>query len=180
MTIYTKTGDTGETSLFGGKRIAKFDPQVEAYGTVDELSSFLGLVLSLLDDKKDNSFLTEVQRGLYDIMAILANSPTDKKDLEQAVTEFEKQIDKIWKQLPPLNSFILPQGSQLSSWFHVLRTVCRRAERDVIKLFSQNKMIAKDNEIIVVYLNRLSDLFFAFARYYNRENEIKISRLKKI
>lgn len=163
MTIYTKTGDDGTTSLFGGKRVLKSDPQVEAYGSVDELTSFLGLVIVKVKDKNQASFLLGIQRDLYKIMGYLAGAKEDMEPLENKVNKIEQLIDNVSPELPELKRFILPGGTELSAWFHVLRTVCRRAERAVV--------FYKNSEIIIKYLNRLSDLFFVLSRFYNQKQE---------
>src|SRR3990172_3543663 len=176
MAIYTRTGDRGETSLFGGKRISKSSIQVEAYGSVDELSSSLGLVIAKLP-KKEKIFLTEIQKDLYKIMAHLSGSKLDLSFLDLRVKNFEKKIDGVEKKLPRLTRFILPGGTELSSWFHILRTVCRRSERSVVKYFEK---LTTDNRpalpagrqlMTIKYLNRLSDLFFTLARWYGRQKE---------
>lgn len=161
MPIYTKTGDKGDTSLFGGKRVAKSDLQVEACGQIDELSSFLGLIIAKLEAAPEKEFLTGIQKDLYHIMASLSG---DKEiiNLGTKISEFEKRMDDIEKHEPKLNKFILPQGNEIASLFHIARTICRRAERAVIRYFERDK----DLEIIM-YLNRLSDLLFMFARFYN-------------
>ncbi len=160
MAIYTKTGDKGETGLFGGKRLSKSDPQVDAYGTIDELSSFIGMVISRLQSPDDRELLTCIQKDLYVIMSELSNAPVKTLSLKKSITVFEKHIDKLERSLPKLNRFILPQGGELASWFHVLRTICRRAERKVV-----GRQSHKD---VVQYLNRLSDLFFMMARHYGQ------------
>jgi cob(I)alamin adenosyltransferase len=165
MGIYTKTGDKGETGLYGGKRVSKADSQIDAYGTVDELTSFVGLVIAKLDFDEHKVLLTTIQRDLYEIMGILANAPT-KPTFINRTAEFEKVIDTIDKKLPKLTRFILPQGGEISSWFHVLRTICRRSERAVIGCDS---ITSPD---VVQYLNRLSDLFFILARQYGQKHEL--------
>ena len=166
MPIYTKTGDSGETSLFGGKRVKKYDKQIEAYGSVDELSSHIGLVISRLKDKRHIELLTLIQKDLYIMMATLSGAKTELKDLKKHITIFEKDIDLIDKKLGKLTRFILPQGGEVASLFHIARTVCRRAERDVVRF--------SNNGIIVKYFNRLSDLLFMMARWYGREKEVVV------
>jgi cob(I)alamin adenosyltransferase len=166
MPIYTKTGDRGTTALYGGKRVSKSDPQVEAYGTVDELSSFIGLTGSKLTDKADKEFLIDIQKDLYLLMANLSGAKTDLKPLEEKITGFERKIDELDKTLSKLTKFIIPCGSENASWFQVLRVLTRRAERKVIGLKLEEFAIP------VKYLNRLSDLFFTMARSYNRDQEI--------
>lgn len=168
MPIYTKTGDKGTTALFGGKRISKADLQVEAYGSVDELTSYIGLVVSKLRTK--NYELLTIQKDLYKIMGYLAGSKLELKYLEGRVKEFENRIDEIDKKLPKLAKFILPGGSELSSLFHILRVICRRSERSVIR-FSEK--LTTDNRLLMTikYLNRLSDFFFTLARFNNKGKE---------
>lgn len=178
MPIYTKTGDKGKTSLFGGKRVSKDDPQVAAYGSVDELSSFLGMPTALLKRKPDKEFLLEIQKDLYLIMGFLAGAANSKlkvidiPTMEKRVKVFEERIDFIESRLPKLRRFILPGGSELSTWFHINRTVCRRAERAIVRLNEKTKLDKETVGVIIQYLNRLSDLFFDLARWYNKEKEI--------
>lgn len=173
MPIYTKTGDKGETSLFGGKRISKSDLQVEAYGSADELSSHLGLIISKGVNKRDKQLLASVQSDLYKMMAFLSNSKVDLEALNDRVKSFEQSIDKTTSKLPKLHRFILPQGGEIASLFHISRTVCRRAERAVIREFLSKKTLVKDDQqLIVKYLNRLSDLLFTFARKYTKGKEV--------
>ena len=165
MPIYTKTGDNGTTALYGGKRLLKSDLQVEAYGSIDELTSFIGLVVNKLINRKDKLFLISLQKDLYQIMAVLSGANIDLKFLfGEKVLTFENKIDESEKKLPKLNKFILPGGTEISSWFHILRVICRRAERNVVRF---------DNNIIIIkYLNRLSDLLFVMARTYGKDKEI--------
>lgn len=164
MSIYTKTGDDGTTALYGGKRISKADCQIETYGSIDELTSYIGLVVVKLKNKEETSFLVEIQKDLYQIMGFLSGAKIDLSVLEKKVTKFEKKIDLIEEKLPKLNKFILPGGTEISSWFHILRVICRRAERNVVRF--------NNNIIIVKYLNRLSDLLFVTARNYGKNKEI--------
>lgn len=170
MKIYTKTGDIGETSLFGGQRVWKNDLRVDTYGTVDELNALLGFALSQLKNIEVSDLVKEIQNDLFTIGSDLA-TPLDKDDSkypvprveEKLIENLEKKIDYFDGQNPPLKEFILPGGTAGSSLLHYARTVCRRAERKVVAL-------SKDVEIggqIVVYLNRLSDLLFVLARYEN-------------
>lgn len=164
MSIYTRTGDSGTTSLYGGKRISKADCQIETYGLIDELTSFIGLVVTKIKNKNDIRLLINIQKDLYQIMGYLSGAKTDLFFLENKVLTFEKIIDEIEEKLPKLNKFILPRGTEVSSWFHVLRTICRRVERNMVKF--------KSNILIVKYLNRLSDLLFIMARNYGKNKEI--------
>ncbi len=165
MPIYTKTGDKGTTSLYGGKRVSKSDSQIEAYGSIDELSSFTGLVETKVKNKLDKKFLTDLQKDFYKIMASLSGAKIDLDFLEERIIGFEKTINAIDKKLPRLTRFIIPGGTETASWFHILRVICRRAERKVIK-HSQKKLQ------IIKYLNRLSDTFFVIARKYGQKNEV--------
>ena len=164
MSIYSRTGDKGTTSLYRGKRVSKSDPRVEVYGSFDELTSFIGLVAVKIKNKKDKEFLTEIQRDLYKIMSYLSGVKLSLDFLNNRVLQFENKIDQLDKKLAQLNKFILPGGTEISSWFHVLRTVCRRAERNMVKYFFSLKIIR--------YLNRLSDLLFVLARTYGKNKEI--------
>ncbi len=179
MTIYTKNGDKGETSLFGGRRISKDHIQVETYGSIDELSSSLGLLISKVSTHAEQQPLIEIQEDLYKIMAYLAdaNSPIDY--LLERVSLFEQKIDLMQSKLPELHSFILPSGTEISAIAHIVRTICRRSERNVISFSKTTKKDSKDILIIIKYLNRLSDLFFVLARWYNKNRELKISLLRK-
>lgn len=183
MAIYTKTGDTGTTSLYAGKRTSKSDPRIEAYGSIDELSSLIGLTMAKLTQTKNRLLLGSIQKDLYQIMAYLSGAKLDLTPLKQKIKFFERNIDKIDLQLPKLTGFILPQGPEISGWFHVLRTVCRRAERQVVSLmklptfnFSPSLPAGRllTFHLIIQYLNRLSDLFFTLARKYNRQKEVRV------
>lgn len=174
MKIYTKTGDDGTTSLYGGKRIEKYNQQVVAYGSVDELNSVLGVLISHLSQKSNISrFLTETQNDLLKIGSYLAGGKISIKNVVKSVEEIEKFIDKLNEKLPNLQNFILPQGTVAASFSHEARAVCRRAEREVTKLV-YNKLGEKNfDKGVIVYLNRLSDLFFIIARYLNFETKTK-------
>lgn len=168
MKIYTKTGDKGDTSLFGGQRVPKDALRIEAYGTVDELNSVLGIVRADNKNQQIDSILVRIQNDLFDLGADLATPRSagmkhikriDSKDSEH----LEKSIDMLEGHLKPLKSFILPGGSPVAARLHFTRTVCRRTERTVVRL-SRNEDIGDG---IVIYLNRLSDLLFVMARYAN-------------
>lgn len=177
--IYTKKGDYGETSLAGGEHVLKNDPKVEAYGTVDELNAFLGVLKAELERKPYEKILTDlegIQRDLFLIAALLAGSPcdtstTDKEKIEQYQTQsLERAIDDMQSALEPLNAFILPGGHSTAAFAHVCRTVCRRAERRVVELISpDDKTLTRSDHFdpVIKYLNRLSDYFFVLARYCN-------------
>lgn len=171
MAIYTRIGDSGTTGLYGGKRVSKADCQIESYGSIDELTSFIGLVSVKLANKKDINLLIEVQKDLYQMMSFLSGAKVNLLLLGKKVLVFEKTIDKIEKNLPKLNKFILPGGNEISALFHILRVLCRKAERRTIDFF--NKSIVTNNQLsIIKYLNRLSDLFFDLARKYGKNNEV--------
>lgn len=165
--ITTKTGDDGTTSLCTGKRVSKSDSLIEAIGSIDELSSYLGLVIEKIKTVETKQFVTGIQKDLYHIMSYLSGSEVGALLLKTRVLFFEKQIDKIEKDLPKLGRFILPQGTEISVLFHIARTICRRAERNLVAA-------NRDNKEIIQYINRLSDLLFVLARYYNTEEEVTI------
>ncbi len=170
MKIYTKTGDKGETSLFGGQRVWKDDLRIESYGTVDELNSLIGLALTETVYEEIQEVLKRIQNKLFTVGADLA-TPEDKKihikRVDQSfIDESEKDIDYFSSKVPELREFVLPGGTKAAALLHVCRTVCRRAERNIIAL---NKSVAI-NDNILVYLNRLSDLFFVLARFDNYVN----------
>lgn len=168
--VYTKTGDKGMTSLVGGVRVSKTHPRLEAYGTVDELNSQIGLLITYVTDEEDREFLFEIQRKLFSVGSYLATDQTYKELRPQSiihledVEELERAIDKVDSELPPLRLFILPGGSQGASVCHVCRTVCRRAERCILEL---NESEVKIDENLIAYINRLSDYLFVFSRKLN-------------
>ena len=172
LKIYTKTGDAGDTGLFGGGRVAKDHPRVEAYGAVDELNAALGLARSIELMPRIDEVLVPLQRDLFGLGALLATPDQEKmrQQLEKAriddgrIAELERAIDAGERELEPLRAFILPGGTPKAAALHVARTVCRRAERCVVTL-------ARDTDVppvVVVYLTRLSDLLFVLARVANR------------
>lgn len=167
MKIYTGKGDKGETGLFGGKRVPKNSPRIEAYGIVDELNSFVGLAVTETVDKDVKALLLRIQNQLFTVGADLATPNEKKQQSDGTPAEFysriEKEIDKFEAKLENLKSFILPGGSKSSAHIHICRTVARRAERAVVSL--KNSVEIGDN--ILIFLNRLSDLFFVLARYEN-------------
>jgi len=172
MKLYTKTGDKGQTGLIGGTRVAKNDVRLEAYGTVDELNSFIGLLTTYSIPEKEKLFLRLIQNRLFTVGSHLATD-TSKIELNQAsilseddITQIELEIDRIDEFLPALTSFILPGGSQSGALCHVCRTVSRRAER---RMFDMNELYAVDSKILI-YFNRLSDYFFALSRFLTIEN----------
>lgn len=168
LKVYTKTGDKGTTALIGGTRVAKDHIRIEAYGTVDELNSFVGVLNDQLDDSDIKTWLFDIQNRLFDLGALLATDPN--KDIkmqlpdieEQHIAGLEQKIDQMEEALPPLKHFILPGGHPAASAAHVCRSVCRRAERNAIHLQNQNEPV---NELAIKYLNRLSDFFFVLSRF---------------
>lgn len=173
MKIYTKTGDSGETSLIGGKRVSKAELRISAYGTVDELNSYLGLLRDQPVNKSRLEVLTEIQDRLFTIGSLLAcPEPTATFKLPQLsendVSWLEIEIDKMDKTLPAMRSFVLPGGHQSVSFGHITRTICRRAEREVVTL-AQHETV---DSLIIKYLNRLSDFFFVLCRKMAAELKI--------
>lgn len=168
--IYTKSGDRGDTGLGDGSRVPKDHPRVAAYGTVDELNAVLGLLLAEDPAVAEAELLRSIQNDLFDVGADLcvpqaADEPAGARlriRPEQS-TRLEEAIDRLNADLAPLNSFVLPGGRPAAAWCHLGRTVCRRAERDVVTLARGEKINAE----VIVYLNRLSDLLFVLARWYN-------------
>ena len=170
MKIYTKTGDQGTTSLFGGQRVSKADPIIDSYGTVDELNSHIGLLRDQEVNKQRNDVLIEIQDRLFTIGSILATVPGNTKVkiplLQEENIEFlEKEIDKMEAGLPPMRFFVLPGGHVSVSFGHIARTVCRRAERLVIAVDRQSKV----DPLVIQYLNRLSDYLFVLCRKMTHE-----------
>lgn len=174
--IYTKTGDNGETSLYGGKRISKSSLRLEVYGTIDELNAIIGICRSMWPPQELEGILEEMQEVLFVLGADLA-TPYDAtakvhRISSEDVALLEKYIDSIEPQLEPLRSFILPGGSGLASHLHFARTVCRRAERITVMLAERENI----GDTVVVFLNRLSDFLFVLARWANNlegRDEIK-------
>ena len=171
--IYTKTGDDGTSGLIGGTRVEKFDQRLEAYGTVDELNSWIGLILSGEPEDQIQAVLKLVQNKLFDIGSHLA---TDFKKTnsnlpactEEDIRTLEEEIDRMQSELPDLKNFILPGGSALSSYAHLARTVCRRSERRINQI-NTNENVQKN---VLVFINRLSDYLFVLARYINYKSGI--------
>ena len=179
MKIYTKTGDKGKTSLFGGTRVPKYNLRIEAYGTVDELNSFIGLIRDQNIDKHSFEILVKIQNDLFTLGSMLA-TPKDKEKLKNGknrlnipiITEndiafLETEMDNLDKNLPPMTNFILPGGHTTVSYCHIARTVCRRAERITVQLSETEEI----NNITLTYLNRLSDYLFVLARKLTIDNK---------
>ena len=168
--IYTKTGDSGDTGLGDGSRVPKDNPRVTAYGSVDELNAALGLLLVHAPEQSETALVGQIQNDLFDVGADLCvpqsadEAPGARLRIRpEQSTRLENAIDRLNARLAPLTSFVLPGGSVASAWCHLTRTVCRRAERDVVTLMRSEAVNAQ----VLIYLNRLSDLLFVMARFYN-------------
>lgn len=186
MKIYTRTGDSGETSLFGGERVSKHSLRVSAYGSVDELNSYLGLCAAYCNDDEIKSWLQSVQNDLFALGAWLA-SPKACKNIEEGKDPFtgerkdrthmddarikhiEDEIDAWEKELQPMKSFILPGGAKTGAQLHMARAICRRAERDVVGLRESGELVP---EYVIRYLNRMADALFVVARVVNHREGI--------
>ena len=170
MKIYTKKGDSGTTQLIGGTRVAKSHQRIEAYGTIDELNSYIGLVRDQAICTNSKQLLIEIQDRLFTIGALLASDP-DKKGMQLPniqtidVEKLEQEIDKMNETLPEMRSFVLPGGHTTVSFCHLARCVCRRAERLSIDLSDETLQ----KKLILQYLNRLSDYLFVLSRYLSKE-----------
>ena len=174
MRIYTRTGDTGDTGLFGGGRVPKNDPRVEAYGSVDELNAAIGFARAIEPLPRIDEVLVPIQRDLFAIGALLATPDREKmkQHLDKArvddgrIAQLERAIDDGDEELDPLKAFIIPGGTPKAAALHVARTVCRRAERRVVELQATTELPT----LTVIYLNRLSDLLFTLARVANKRS----------
>ena len=175
--VYTRTGDKGETGLVGGRRVPKDSPRIEAYGTVDELNSIVGLARVFNEEKLEDGeahrfldrVLRDIQEELFDLGSELATPP----DLtragshhigEREITRLEEILDGCQKELGPLKSFVLPGGGRIGGYLHQCRTVCRRAEREILRL----SRVEESTELPLIYMNRLSDLFFVLSRWVGK------------
>jgi cob(I)alamin adenosyltransferase len=174
LKIYTKTGDKGTTSLIGGTKVSKSHLRIEAYGTVDELNSYIGLCRDLVEEKKSRATLLEIQDRLFTIGSSLACDPIKEPKMripdlkEKDITFLEAEIDRMSMTLPPMKSFILPGGYVISSHVHIARCVCRRAERCCVRLEVESLEV---EPVILKYLNRLSDYLFVLARYVAHQSK---------
>ncbi len=169
--IYTKTGDKGDTSLIGGTRVPKYHKRIEAYGTLDELNSFLGLIRNQDIDEVTKALLVEIQDRVFTAESILALDPDHKPSRklpeikEEDILLLENEIDKMCMILPPSTNFVLPGGHTTVSYCHIARTVCRRAERLTVKLAQSCKV----SDLVIVFLNRLSDYLFVLSRKLTKD-----------
>ncbi len=171
--IYTKTGDKGKTSLIGGTRIPKFDIRIESYGTVDELNSNIGLIRDQEIDNHSKAILIEIQDRLFTIGSLLAADPENNKMVLPQISNadielLEKEMDAMDEHLPEMKSFVLPGGHTTVSFCHIARCVCRRAERCVLRLNEEQPI----NELIYIYLNRLSDYLFVLSRKITQDLKV--------
>lgn len=174
MKIYTKTGDAGLTSLFGGSRVSKSHYRIDAYGTIDELNSFIGLMRDQPVNQSRKEILINIQNKLFTIGSILATEPGNTKVKipslsESDIQQLESEMDNMDARLPPIKNFVLPGGHESVSFGHVARTVCRRAERLVIGLDEQEKI----DVLVIKYLNRLSDYLFMLCRKMTAELKVE-------
>jgi len=173
--VYTKTGDNGETSLISGKRVPKHDIRIKAYGAIDELIAWSGLIRDTSENSEIQSTLMEIQKQLMTVAAQLAidsekDFPKNLKPLENKTVVFlENEIDKLTADLPPLRNFVIPGGHILISYAHIIRSICRRAERHVTELDQHAPISAT----IIAYVNRLSDYFFTLSRTFAYELEVE-------
>ena len=182
--LYTRTGDTGQTALFGGKRVAKDDPRVAAYGSIDELNSFLGAAATFVRQRQVVAVIETIQNELFNIGAELASDKPVRRAAKQKdafelsaarVRWLEGLIDDYDSRVPPLRTFILPSGSTAGAMLHVARAVSRRAERELITL----SRTAQINPNVLAYMNRLCDLLFAMARYVNKASRSRETAWRK-
>ncbi|MEO7924142.1 MAG: cob(I)yrinic acid a,c-diamide adenosyltransferase [Chitinophagaceae bacterium] len=176
MKIYTKTGDKGSTSLIGGTKVPKSHLRIEAYGTVDELNSYIGLCKDLLTDEGGKKVLLEIQDRLFTIGSSLACDPVKEPKMkipdlkETDITLLENEMDRMNETVPPMKNFILPGGHPTLSHLHIARCICRRAERCAVRLLQESQEV---EEIIIKYLNRLSDYLFVLSRYCGHQMNIE-------
>jgi cob(I)alamin adenosyltransferase len=181
MSIYTRTGDDGTTALFGGKRVLKCIELVDVYGSIDELNSWVGLIAANIQAIDVQDFLYKIQSDLFTIGSTLAGWKGDLTDVKKRVSEMEARIDQMEEGLPKITNFIIPGGAKLSSQIHITRSICRRVERQLVRLVrtpltarqdSSPIIDSKSENILLIYINRLSDLFFILARFINKLENI--------
>ena len=174
MKVYTKTGDKGQTSLVGGQRVSKCCERIESYGTVDELNAQVGVLLAYCHEKSDRKFLINVQRKLFVVGGYLATDNATQTPIAAVTPEMveaiEHEIDRLEAILHPLHASILPSGTRAAVFAHVCRTVCRRAERPILRLVETGAQV-DDN--VLAYINRLSDYFFVLSRKLNQEDGVE-------
>ena len=177
MKIYTKTGDEGETSLFGGKRVCKDCIEMRVIGEIDELNASLGMVVFELQEGELKNFILEIQRDLFQAGSEVASLQTNLQNIEkidsEKISKIEQMIDKLWSELPELKNFILPGGCKAGALLHQARTICRRAERELVE-FGKTAQIRPE---LYAYFNRLSDFLFTAARWVNFKAGVKETTL---
>jgi len=176
MKIYTKTGDNGQTSLYDGKRVKKDDIRVESYGTIDELNSMLGLARNFIEDNEIVEIIYDIQRELFNVAGELATENSEKfkeKVTEEQINYLEEIIDTYLEKIPQMDKFIIPGTNKASASLHVARTICRRAERRILTLKNEEQV----RDILIKYVNRLSDTIYALSRYL--ESDLKYVDFKK-
>ena len=172
MSIYTKKGDKGRTSVFDKStgRISKASARIRAVGSVDELNCFVGLVVSFSEDEEINKLLMRVQENLFVVGSKIAGAKIDLPQAEDGL--LEREIDKMDGELPPLRNFILPGGAKIGAFVHAARSVSRRAEREVVE-YVKGSNVEKDFEVVLRYTNRLSDFLFVLARWVNKKEGVE-------
>ena len=177
MKVYTKIGDKGKTSLLGGQKVSKDNVRLEAYGTIDELNSFIGMLLNFKISEYEKNLITFIQNRLFDVgselSAVEENAeypiPELRKIQKSDINLLEQSIDMFSFELPELKQFILPAGNEYISWCNICRTICRRAERRIVSIESANE---KHSDVII-FINRLSDLLFVMGRKYAKDNNVE-------
>ncbi len=177
MKVYTKTGDKGKTSLLGGQKVAKDNLRLEAYGTIDELNSFIGMLLNFKLDDYEENLISFIQNRLFDIGSELSAVeegakypiPELRKIQKSDITFLEQSIDMFSVDLPVLKSFVLPAGNEYISWCNICRTVCRRAERRIISIENSQEKFS----LLIIFINRLSDLLFVMGRKNAKDNNVE-------
>ncbi len=179
MKIYTKTGDQGQTGLLGGDRVSKDSLRIHAIGEIDELNAYVGVCCLVVEDDTLKSMLIRVQNHLFDIGSELACPPNGKFDFTSVsasqISQLERELDEMEAELPPLKQFILPGGSVPSAHLHLLRTICRRAERAILALHSINPVRSE----LIIYVNRLSDWIFCISRLVNHRLGVEEQKWSK-
>lgn len=165
--VYTGRGDRGRTDLSSGERVSKSSPRIEAYGTVDELNSVIGVIASKTDNLEEE--LVEIQNELHILQAELANMEPDTKLTEENTERLEEICDDYQEKCPPLRDFVIAGGTEVASHLHLARSICRRAERKIVELDSEQEL----RDEVLAYINRLSDLCFLMARFDNHQNDVE-------